>query len=372
MYRILSKFDRFKFILFSLMIITFFFQKPLWCARRGSAISEDCNVDSEGNIYNVSAIVQLPKRFLDYSAFISYGCQFLLITGDIAMVMFIGGIAYKFRVFSMAVLLGVEIAINIMILWRLIPQYNIAPFFKIVFMILYSGKMRNAMKRFFASVSTSYEAILTYIINLLIWSGVAFVLFYDQPTFRDSPRFYTFSFLSYSSSVFTLYTLLTKVNHPDIFLSVSSSLEWAPVFFSLFTFSSIFLVINIVVSIFYISYKRNYSLIIDELGSFRGVGRDGYARIIRLCTNKHQKNEDEAQQQEGLVDIARAKRIAKEWLEIVAQGRQQEENIEADSKKQGNEVLQYVLAKEMQRIAESKKEEKLLAEGVREVGCNQP
>lgn len=53
-FKFLKKFGTFNKILFILLVLTFFFQKPTWCDNRGEAISKDCNIDAQGNIYYVT------------------------------------------------------------------------------------------------------------------------------------------------------------------------------------------------------------------------------------------------------------------------------------------------------------------------------
>ena len=108
----------------------------------------------------------------------------------------------------------------------------------------------------------------------------------------------------------------------------------------IYSFFSIFLVINIIVSIFYITYKRHYSKIIGELGSYEKASRDDYSKIIQACTLKN-----------GLITHHNVKRLCREYL------------------LKGPEMLNYILGKEIQRLALKKKEDELLPPGLKKVGC---
>lgn len=61
---------------------------------------------------------------------------------------------------------------------------------------------------------------------------------------------------------------------------------WAPVFFMLFSFFTIYIVLNIIVSIFYITYKRHYAGIVFELGTYERATVEDYSRIIAVSKNK--------------------------------------------------------------------------------------
>ena len=128
-----------------------------------------------------------------------------------------------------------------------------------------------------------------------------------------------------------MYVLQTKVNHPSIWLKVYDQKQWAPIFFMLFSFFTIFIVLNIIVSIFYITYKRHYALIVLELGSYEKATVEDYSRIIYLSKNK-----------DGLIQLSIARKVCKEFLT------------------RGPEYLNYILAKKLQQMEEAKMETPLL------------
>ena len=164
-----------------MLVLTFFFQKPTWCDNRGSAISKDCNVDSEGNIYYVTQLLKLPKFVSDFSNILTWFIMAFLILPDLVMV-FIGDTSYKLRVLGMIACLVLNIVFHFLTRWFsfFIFKYEIAPFFRIGFMILYSTSLRNSMKRLFFTISGAKEAIFVFLLNLAIWSGFAFVIFHGK------------------------------------------------------------------------------------------------------------------------------------------------------------------------------------------------
>jgi hypothetical protein len=94
---------------------------------------------------------------------------------------------------------------------------------------------------------------------------------------------------------------------------------WAPIFFMLFSFFTIFIVLNIIVSIFYITYKRHYALIVFELGTYERATQEDYSRIIYVSKNS-----------DGLIGLGTARKICKEYL------------------LRGPEFLNYIMAKRLQ------------------------
>lgn len=219
-------------------------------------------------------------------------------------------------------------------------KYNLAPFFRIIFMILYNTAMRNSMTRLITTITGAYEALLTFILNLAIWSGFAFILFHDEKTYWDDRKYYNFKFTNYLASVWSMYVLQTKVNHPNLFLTIYGRKQWPAIFFMVYSFVTIFLIMNIIVSIFYITYKKHYAKIVFELGTYERASVEDYARIIACATNE-----------DGLISHNAARKICKEFL------------------LKGPEFLDYIMAKHLQEKWLAQQEDKLLPPGVREVGC---
>lgn len=180
-YKILQKFETLKAILFFILFVTFFFQKPQWCSSK-SGMSADCNKDAENNIYYVSKLLALPSFVITYSNIITWSCMFFLIVGDILIVLFIGRWTYKVRVIFMVIMFAADIVFTFLenAFDFFIFKYNLAPFFRIIFMILYNTAMRNSMTRLITTMTGAYEALLTFILNLAIWSGFAFILLHSK------------------------------------------------------------------------------------------------------------------------------------------------------------------------------------------------
>ena len=109
-------------LFFTFIFITFFFQKPLWCERRGAdQMTEDCNYDTEGNRYFISGIVQIPDKFLLWSSYISYLCQFLIVAPDLILIIFVTRWQYRLRILTMASMLVLEILMNAGVGMGLLP-----------------------------------------------------------------------------------------------------------------------------------------------------------------------------------------------------------------------------------------------------------
>ena len=132
-----------------------------------------------------------------------------------------------------------------------------------------------------------------------------------------------------------MFNLGTKINHPDIALKAMPYKKWPGVFFMIYSFFTIFLVFIIIASIFYINYKKHFSVRISELNN-----EDDYSRIIQCCTDKN-----------GLISFDLAGECTRQYL------------------MRGRENLDVILAQVLQYKWENSKETPMLAEGLRETGC---
>ena len=132
-------------------------------------------------------------------------------------------------------------------------------YFKIAFIIMYSQTLRKGMIRLLRSLVDSIPAMLVFALNITVFSGLALVLFYDVPSYYDHATYAQFKFTSFKHAFLSLYALQTTANHPDIFLKIYPEHKIVSMFFVIYSFWTIYLVLNIVVSIVYVNYKKHYA-----------------------------------------------------------------------------------------------------------------
>lgn len=96
-----------------------------------------------------------------------------------------------------------------------------------------------------------------------------------------------------------MYILQTYANHPNAWLSIYPQNKLVSMFFVAYSFWTVYVVVNIVVSIVYIIYKKHYADIIAALPN-----KDDYSRILAACY-------DEKSQVVVLDDV---RRLTKQYL----------------------------------------------------------
>lgn len=64
---------------------------------------------------------------------------------------------------------------------------------------------------------------------------------------------------TFQDTVFTLYVLLTTANYPDILVKKYGENRLVFFFFLIYTFITIFIMVNMMVGVFYFNYKQVFS-----------------------------------------------------------------------------------------------------------------
>lgn len=137
----------------------------------------------------------------------------------------------------------------------------------------------------------------------------------------------------------SLYALQTSANHPDIFLKIYPFQKIPSMFFVAYSFWTIFLVVNIVVSIMYITYKKYYSSTIKRLPNM-----DDFSRIMAAAY-------DQKRQILVLDDVAK---MTKQYLN------------------QGSAHLEFIMAKHFQSIYDADQLDPIPPEtDKRDTGCKE-
>lgn len=97
-------------------------------------------------------------------------------------------------------------------------------------------------------------------------------------------EYYTFSFVSIRRTLISLYGLQTAGNHPDVFLKIYPENKTTSMFFLVYSFWTIYLVGNMVLSIVYVNYKKYYSNIVNSLNNFTD-----YSKILAASYNEERQ-----------------------------------------------------------------------------------
>ena len=143
----------------------------------------------------------------------------LLVCDKILSLFFTSNVEYKLRVVLMVQMLALDIIFGLLFLNNIL-DLMINPFFRIVFIITYSRSMRKSFWRLIRTLKNTYEAVALSGLNILVFGALGYVLYFDVPNYKDVDRFFYYNFDSYLNSAYTLYTVQTTANFPDVFLFI--------------------------------------------------------------------------------------------------------------------------------------------------------
>lgn len=164
---------------FFITFLSFFFQVPVWCYEMGDQITKDCSIDQNRVEYYTTKMLTF-EMWPAY--FISWGCQTFLVLNVLSGVAFARQRSYVIRAFVLLGLLAGDIVSGLLFMLN-IWKSGLNSYCKIAFIILYSQTLRKGMMKLLNGIKDSSIVLLIYLVNLLVWSGIAFVLFCGKLNF---------------------------------------------------------------------------------------------------------------------------------------------------------------------------------------------
>jgi hypothetical protein len=175
-FSIFKSLDFLKAICYFLIIMSFFFQVPLWCYSMGKDILSGCVIDENRVEYYTTSFLTLRMKDAFY---LSWGCQIFLIASQIFGLLFATQRVFIVRVAILSFCLVADIISGALLLNKTITL-AVNAYFKIAFIIVYSQTLRKGMVKLVRSLKETLPAILFLLVNLIVFSGIAFILFYGR------------------------------------------------------------------------------------------------------------------------------------------------------------------------------------------------
>lgn len=161
---------------FFICFLSFFFQVPVWCYEKGEEITKNCSIDQNRVEYYTTSILTF-EMWPAY--FISWGCQAFLVLNLMAGILVAKQKSYIIRVFVLLGLFLADVFSGLLFMYN-IWKSGLNSYFKIAFIIIYSQTLRKGMMKLINGIKDSSVVLLVYVVNLLVWSGITFVLFFGN------------------------------------------------------------------------------------------------------------------------------------------------------------------------------------------------
>ena len=116
--------------------------------------------------------------------------------------------------------------------------------------------LRRAGKHLFGILWKSREIIFLFMLNWLFFAAASRVFFQGFENYANNDKYYIYNLTNFNDTFFTLYVVLTTANYPDILVKKYGENRLIFIFFFIYTFMTIFIMINMLVGVFYFNYKQ--------------------------------------------------------------------------------------------------------------------
>jgi hypothetical protein len=321
-------------VLRGILLVLCIFAKPAWCVELATTIDNTCQEGSDGTQYNRSIIPLLNTGSVGIIATV----LMLVITADFYYLWFItkeSGTA-KYTDDNKNLANGMLFVTLLHFLFD-IMETNFAISFRLtdltraVFILLSMRPLRVNTLRLFKILSASREIILLFFINWLFFAGVARILFQMFADYYDDKYYYTYNFTTFQDTFFSLYVLMTTGNFPDALVKKIYPNRWVFLFYLIYTFLTIFIMINMLTGVLYFNYTNVVTQTIKE-----HQDDPEFKLIMKLCLK------------DGVITTERVKEILKLYAENPEMLKYKAALVNAKSGKM-NEMMKYARLNEQKR-----------------------
>ncbi|KAK6141121.1 hypothetical protein DH2020_025141 [Rehmannia glutinosa] len=225
------------------LILLNFLEKPLWC-------SEDC---SDRGYYFLGELPYLTGT----ESLIYEGVTILILFAHILFPITYEGCSIfwksyvnRLKVLLLSILI-MDLSVYIIYLspvGHYILPFRIAPYIRVVLLLLTSGDIRDSIIILFGMLLTYLNVLALWLLFLLFSSWLAYVIFEDTVQGRTI-------FTSYGTTLYQMFILFTTSNNPDVWIPAYKASRWYCLFFVLYVLLGVYFVTNLILAVVYDSFK---------------------------------------------------------------------------------------------------------------------
>lgn len=132
-------------------------------------------------------------------------------------------------------------------------------------LLVFIRTLRESWKRIFIVVWDSLAIMVLIVANLVVWALLGYLLFSSNILYND-PEGY---FADIPTTIFNVYVLFTTSNFPDILFPFWKVNNLAAVYFVSFLLIGLYLLLNLMLAVFYNSYKQQIEKKISKYDELR-------------------------------------------------------------------------------------------------------
>ena len=249
------------------MMITFF-EKPLWCIKKGSAMTDDCQVDIYGNdFYLINLLPFSNKLIFFYSCLIltyfnlKFYAFYALMKGSVSDQFWNSD--RRIRLFALTVINILHFLLNFLVKDQVLPIDGPA-LVKTIAIITIIDWLYFTFKQLIKYLVNFYELMIFFMIDWLLVSAFLEVIFIAFPKYYDHQEYFSFNFSSFEKSLFSVAVFFTRNNSPEIILkNFVQNRFMAPIFISVIFINNM-IIMALLIGLSY--YKMKITMV-NEISS---------------------------------------------------------------------------------------------------------
>jgi hypothetical protein len=247
-----------------ILLLMFIFSKPAWCVRMGDNISNDCEVDTDGNDYHtlistfvsprVSVVITLLCMYFIFCL------QYLKITSSSEP----DQIDYIKLILQLGII-AIKMIFILMETFELIYPSDFSNVFKLLFVMIYFKSVIKSFVKIYKMILSSGSMLLMMVLVLFVFSTLARILL-QGISIGDDGALYAYSFTDIFRSIDSMFLLMIMENFPDVCLEANQINFVVMMFFYFYILISAIVIISLLTGVFYFYFRNFYTDNLREIG----------------------------------------------------------------------------------------------------------
>lgn len=239
--------------LFALILLNFL-EKPLWCQKYAP---HTCD---QRDLYFLGQLPYLSKT----ESLIYEGITLVILVLDVFYPLSYEGLHlfWKNSMNKLKVLLLFILACDILVFMFSPGPFRIAPYIRVVFLIMTIRELRMCAVTLVGIVGTYLNVLALSLLFLLFASWLAYVTFED--TLQGKTKF-----TSYGTTLYQMFVLFTTSNNPDVWVPAYKSSRWYALFIVIYVLLGVYFLTNLILAVIYDSFKEQLAKQLAQIDSIR-------------------------------------------------------------------------------------------------------
>ena len=246
-----------------LLFFIIFLQKPAWCQKLGDQVSEDCSQGQNGQQFFL-----LNPLFIEGTniTVLLFTIMYFLLSFQALKIHYSDKIV-RSELVKFNLLLGffcTSLLINILELTSLLPLTNLSTIFNILFVFFYFKTVVRAVTFFAKMMSFSWEVLLLWFVNVLVFALIARIAFEDVDI-GSASYLQGYSFRTYHDSLNSIISLMFLGSFKEILVDAHAKSPLSILIFGPFVLLTVVMIGFSLHGNYYFHFKMCYIEVLNRI-----------------------------------------------------------------------------------------------------------